>query len=250
LVVHTEDLVNPRTKFALVHQIAKFVGSNFTEDQLCCIVNESPKFMGTHEKQKKISPHQTVKTVKTVKNGRFPPPISKIHRMLAQDQQEILASRFGHWHSKVLREPELNKTLHTIGKVGLNVFGYYPLRPPLEFPDYKCVLTHEQCQNIKKGFPVDSAPNPQISSPQAATCHFEQNIKYSGGFLYSILTDTYQACCDECYIAEQCIFFTFDKSKRLCNLSSGKKKKQRTPKFMFRVQLSKDNFHQTANNME
>ena len=39
LLVHTEDLVDPESKFETVRQIAGFIGAeHFTNDELCCLV--------------------------------------------------------------------------------------------------------------------------------------------------------------------------------------------------------------------
>lgn len=49
LRIRTEDLVNPETKYDVYRKVARFVGANLNEDQICCMVRKPARWMGSHD---------------------------------------------------------------------------------------------------------------------------------------------------------------------------------------------------------
>lgn len=161
LTVHTEDLIDPDTKFEAVRQVAAFVGSlEFTNDELCCMVVQPEEFMGSH----------------SVKGGRG---------ATGNAAADKLKARFGHWHDKVAGRPDLSAALHKEGARGLKDFGYEPELPRTDLEPldgYRCTLTPESCaaMGIKdfqgKGGGGGGAPAKATGSaevpPDDEHCHF------------------------------------------------------------------------------
>ena len=50
LRIRTEDLVNPETKYNIYRKVARFVGADLNEDQVCCLMRKPAKWMGSHDR--------------------------------------------------------------------------------------------------------------------------------------------------------------------------------------------------------
>lgn len=202
LTVHTEDLVDPETKFETVRRIVGFVGAqHITNDELCCMVVAPEEFMGSHSKDVK---------------GRGQ------HGDAAKSK---LKSRYGHWQAKVEGKDALREALHREGKRGLEMFGYEPVRErDLSSMDgYQCTLTHAQCQH--RGIsPGQKTPSASVieTLQDSAQCHFEKHTDYKGGGsdIRSTNAPNPQACCVQCVQEPGCRFFTYDVEQTLCYFKS------------------------------
>jgi hypothetical protein len=129
-VVHSEDLVDDSrmVRFAAMYALAKLVRSTMSVEEICCLSVKDVSFMGSHDRS-----------------------VLKNH---GGNGQEQLSSRYGKWKKQVAGNEALNRDLHSLGKEGLKVFGYDPMRPLAEdlsvpYDDtsgsYTCTMTHEQC---------------------------------------------------------------------------------------------------------
>lgn len=63
MALHSEDLVSldKAVRFVAIKDLAKFVGSSLTDDELCCLSMKGSEFMGSHDrslKQKENSESQ------------------------------------------------------------------------------------------------------------------------------------------------------------------------------------------------
>merc|ERR1711988_642640 len=85
LKIRTEDLVHPDTKYDAYKRIADFVGSPYTDEQICCMVEQPNKFMGSHS---------------TSQGGN-----------LRSNNQDFVQSRYGHWKKKVAGNVALESKL-------------------------------------------------------------------------------------------------------------------------------------------
>lgn len=126
LALHSEDLVSQflDVRFAAISQLARFVGSSLTSDQLCCVAQRRSEFMGSHdrtEKQKKNSEEQVTK-------------------------------RYGKWRNLVGNQRGLSDQLHEFGREGLRVFGYDPMR---SLPEASGSLRGSENVNVCKLTPED-----------------------------------------------------------------------------------------------
>lgn len=122
LLVHTEDLVhdNIHVRFLALYRVAKFIQSDISNEQLCCLAVSKQQFMGSAErgfKTKKVS------------------------------------SRYGKWKQKVEDQPELFSEMMTYGQEGLSTLGYEPMRAlpteeivKQETNGYVCFSENNQCQ--------------------------------------------------------------------------------------------------------
>lgn len=229
LTVHTEDLIDPSTKFETVRQVAGFVGAlGWSNDELCCMVVQPEEFMGSHAKE-------------IGNKGRGE---------VGEKAKDQLSKRFGHWHAKLERKPELSAALHKEGARGLRDFGYEPevlTRHPPPLDGYVCTMTPDEC--LSKGL----APDPKTthtrgvggskhapSSPRAhkdsgstvvpsdsGSCAYEKSIgtDFNGkasGDLVAVDAPDASSCCNDCASHEGCNFFTYDPSQALCYLKKAK----------------------------
>jgi len=101
-VLHSEDLVSDElsVKYAVINQLAAFIGSSLSKEAICCLVLQETEFMGSHDR-------------------------SKVRKQHANAQLSI---RYGKWRREVEEGTTLFSQLHSHGKVGLQLFGYEPLR--------------------------------------------------------------------------------------------------------------------------
>lgn len=98
LALHVEDIVSKdiSVKYAAIYQLATWVGSDLTQEQICCVSLSDSSFMGSHDR--------------TDKNK------------VSEDQ---VNNRYGKWKTK---PKETISKLNNIGKQGLELFGYEPMR--------------------------------------------------------------------------------------------------------------------------
>ena len=58
-ILRTEDLLDPATKFKTIRALATFVGSDITDDAVCCMAVAPATFMGSHTKGNYVCLHAT-----------------------------------------------------------------------------------------------------------------------------------------------------------------------------------------------
>eukprot|EP00935_MAST-01C_sp_MAST-1C-sp1_P002363 g2363.t1 len=119
LVVHSERLVNPEQAIIPLRQMADFVGSSLTDDQLCCLASRQQKSYGSMDHA-------------VGKGG--------------------VKSRYGKWKTKA-KDPKFLEMLNSVGAKGLKAFGYG--KDGLRAPDYgaKGKCGSPKC-NFAKNTPV------------------------------------------------------------------------------------------------
>ena len=214
LKVHTEDLIDPATKFETVRQIAGFIGSDaFTNDELCCLVVQPEEFMGSH----------------SLKGGRGEK---------GSAASKTLSSRFGHWRSKLKGKSALGEAMHREGARALQLFGYrddgtHPPPPPPR-DAYVCSLTTQQCNAMGISFTSLRQPHGQRGRGGKETgsraipvdnaqCGYAKDTDYRGGGMDITMNDAASAaeCCVSCRRHSACGYFTYDPNQRLCYLKKG-----------------------------
>jgi hypothetical protein len=90
-------------RYAAVADLARWVGSSLSQRSLCCIAQSSAQFMGSHDR--------TSRDEVRAHNG-------------GNEQREI-SRRYGKWRTAVGGNPALGGALHSAGKEGLELFGYF-----------------------------------------------------------------------------------------------------------------------------
>jgi hypothetical protein len=192
-LLHTEDLLDSSMKYQTIKQLAEFVGSAMSEDEICCLTKEPPKFLGSHSKEVK-------------KN-------SGVH------------SQYGKWKKKVGSDAHLQQNLHIQGKIGLERFEYEPMlnRSPASNA-YHCKLTEGECaaltnaRNAKNRLRSNA---PVETRPSSSQCTLTADIDYRGGdsdirSIPNILKP--EDCCALCLADYECKFFTLDPVQEACFL--------------------------------
>lgn len=154
LAIHSEDLINDEVnvRFNAIRNLAKWVDSNLSLDDLCCLAMKDSKFMGSHDRtdRKEVNAEQ-------------------------------LSSRYGKWRSFINNDVALFDSLHSAGKEGLEIFGYEPKRrlaEPHEVTEngYGCKMTFQECQN-RSTIEMNSQSNENEN--QAATFNLAAKEAYS-----------------------------------------------------------------------
>jgi len=195
LQIRTEDLVHPETKYDAYRRIADFVGSPYTDEQICCMVEQPAKFMGSH------STHQ---------GGN-----------LRSSNEDFVQSRYGHWKKKVAGNVALENKLLSLGQKGLQQFGYLSNSglPPneLKYPASQCTLSKDDCRNI------DMKPKltRKTDVERVKKCRFLQgsiDIRGSGIDIGVDHASSKEECCVVCQGHTQCQQFTFNNNAGLCYL--------------------------------
>jgi hypothetical protein len=106
LTLRSEDLVNPDTRFDAIMQLADFVGSPKTVDEICCVSQAGLEDMGSSANAEKMETN------------------SKGLRGISGDAQ--VSGRYGKWVAKLKGNKELSDTLEREGSTALRAFGYEP----------------------------------------------------------------------------------------------------------------------------
>lgn len=110
LVMRTEDLIRPETRFEALVQLAEFVGAHITPEQLCCLSHQYLHDLGTSG-VRDGGPRDHVLEERVEKQGTV------------LDEQLIM-SRYGKWKKVLENEPDVVARLQGIGANSLNAFGY------------------------------------------------------------------------------------------------------------------------------
>ncbi|CAM9164463.1 unnamed protein product [Discosporangium mesarthrocarpum] len=207
LLLHTEDLLDPDAKFAAVKDVADFVGSPLSDNELCCIATEEATDMGTHTKS-------------------------------IQDRTRVVNKRFGKWKAKVEGNMKLKEALHSEGERGLRLLGYYPARSP-RLTRYQCTERPPSCLAP----PPQLAPGgsyhrkhvmvpPRSPEMQKVPKKVHDTKNCSGlsrevdfkGFDIKVGNEQdHLSCCNVCLKeVSNCTHFTFDYRSGNCYFKSGK----------------------------
>lgn len=197
MLLHTEDLVDDRipVKFGAIKQLAVWVNSDASDDYICCLAVKGSSFMGSHDRTSR----EDIKS--------------------ASQSAMQLKQRYGKWRAQTSKNPKLASDLHEVGRQGLEILGYEPLR---NFADdstawgdskYQCTLTPADC-GIKE--PILEKSN---------GCTYQESTDFRAGSLRIDLSMTSATsagdCCADCRGKEHCQHFSFDIRNNYCYLKSG-----------------------------
>ena len=204
--IHTEDLVdqNKDVRFAAMAHLAKWIGSDISDKDLCCLAIQGSTFMGSHDR--------------TEKNQKGANNVSK---------------RYGKWRRLFQIDPNLGLQLSRLGAAGLIAFGYEPMRALASeggSVDGKvCSLSIADCGPASGGAkqtpPTPPGPPVQVAHSVQASCTPRAGVNYPGGDLEAVgdlasgtsPLDT-TACCQRCHDTPKCRHFTMDVDKHVCFL--------------------------------
>jgi len=134
LVVHTEDLVDPQLsiRFSAMYHIAQFVGSDMTDNDICCLALADQVYLGGHDDFKEAN-EQIRK-----KNKEHVDPKTK----------------YGKWKTLLESDPDIARRLTDLGREGLQQFGYSPMREQASVhaatpTGYLCSVEKAKCPAAK-----------------------------------------------------------------------------------------------------
>eukprot|EP01036_Dinobryon_divergens_P026983 gene26983-35688_t len=214
MALHSEDLVSLDTavRFAAIKDLAIFVGSSLTDDELCCLSMKGSEFMGSHDR-----------TLKQKENS-----------------ESQVTSRYGKWRSHLAGNTALAKDIYRLGSEGLRIFGYEPMRLMADASmttgthSYTCALSADQCGFKKPASSQEVGTDAVAVKPEDWTlsgkCETFADIDYFGADLSAFVMDGEDnaACCRQCLATASCKHFTIDTNSRTCylkfNLASSKRK--------------------------
>jgi hypothetical protein len=158
--LHSEDLVssNRQIRFAAIYNLAQFLGSTITENEICCLAYEDSEFMGSHDRT----------------------PIKKS----AGETQ--VSSRYGKWRLHTQNNPTLLKDLYHHGHAGLRLFGYEPLRSlatedMVTTSGYQCVYNETLCHHQKGHFETVDQFISASNWVEPGKCDASYGFDYVGG---------------------------------------------------------------------
>jgi hypothetical protein len=195
--LHAEDLVSASRsiRFAAIYHLAKWVGSNLDDDELCCFAVKDAAFLGSHDRD--------------------------LRQQIKNNNQ--VSSRYGKWKELLQGNPTQEANLMRVGKKGLDVFGYEPLRELADDGDstasgYTCKLTEAICieRKILQAPAAAVASDPKYS--MNGQCKTYSNTDYKGSDIkwYPYRLQDPGHCCRECKANPNCHHFTIDLRSNIC----------------------------------
>jgi hypothetical protein len=209
-LIHTEDLVSPAraTKLRAMSQLADWVGSTISEDDLCCLATLDSEFMGSHDSNK---------------GG-------------------TVSKRYGKWRAAIANDRDLGNRLHEEGKAGLELFGYLDDSERNKLLDseesanvavlpsgYVCRKTPVECGAPEPPKPVNIDTFANKKPILDGLCDLLPEVDFKGPDLVAagpdkgqIMTGDSSAerCCRLCQADHKCAYFTLDNSNGVCYLKS------------------------------
>jgi len=208
--LHSEDLVSEsvNVKYAAISDLADWVGSNLSEEDLCCLAKKGSEFLGSHDRTDRKEANK--------------------------DSEDALLRRYGKWKSKVQNDPSLERALNEAGKEALLAFGYEPLRA---LPDEDAISKHASTSGFRCSmFQSDKCPEEEDLRPPvpnandyavAGVCDVISGVDYKGDGHSDLLTvdvknQDKDACCRKCKSESSCRHFTIDPMSGLCYLKTSK----------------------------
>ena len=205
--IHSEDLVDESkdVRFAAIAQLAKWVGSDISDKELCCLAMRGSQFMGSHDR--------------TEKNGVG---------------ANVLTKRYGKWRQLVGRDVDLKTKLESVGKQGLEEFGYEPMRrlpgSGAEVGGRTCTLSPEACGIVVAEAAAKEKEN-AASWGIEGVCSVRGGVDYKGGDIDNLSiagqgvgagTVDKTLCCQRCRSSAGCQHFTIDVQQGVCYLKHSK----------------------------
>ena len=196
--LHSEDLVSPSlpVKFSAISYLAEWVGSTLSEDELCCLALDESVFMGSHDRS----------------SGKGNP-------------KSNLESRYGKWKNILKGNNELSTKMHSMGKDGLSMFGYEPLRELATAASttktgYICKVDNVKCMKAKGVADLKEADGFSYHG----ICHVKIGVDYKGGDIItkdlSAEVNDNGACCRHCKLTPGCTAWTYNKGDFMCYLKN------------------------------
>lgn len=205
LALHSEDLVSSQAevRFAALLSLARWVGSNATDEQVCCLALADAEYLGSHD---------------------------RTDRAEIRDADKHVASKYGKWRGMVRGDPRLGQRLGELGAAGLRALGYEPLRP-LASPGARSASGFACLESAAASCPRrEDAP---LYDPAAfavpGKCSVQPGTDYKGDGTSDLQTVDMSAdsagysptlCCSLCERRPGCHAFTVDVMNRVCFLKA------------------------------
>lgn len=176
-----------------MRRLADWVGSNASDEYLCCLAVAGPSFLGPHERG-----------------------VWRKSGVLVTNE---VRKKYGKWRERTKLNLGLAESLTQSGRTGLETLGYEPLRPLPAYNAYTssgftCNLTPSDCGIVE-------APR------TVATCKYYPMTNYngikslnSGSVLAKSLDDCCQLCAD--FGMPMCVHFTYDTTSKTCYFKKAK----------------------------
>ena len=211
LTLHSEDLVSDQAeqRFFAISSLARWVGSNITDEKACCLALEDAEYLGSHD---------------------------RTERAEVRDANQHVSSKYGKWRGIVRNDPNLAKRLTELGGQGLRLLGYEPLRP-LVAPNTGSVSGFV-CSRQRQSSGEISCPKvekPLAYDPQSFAgpgCSTVAATDYKGDGASDIRTVDAASggvnandptwCCRVCRSEQGCRAFTYDVGNQVCFLKRRK----------------------------
>lgn len=205
LALHSEDLVSSQAevRFAALLSLARWVGSNATEAQVCCLALADAEYLGSHD---------------------------RTDRADIRDADKHVASKYGKWRGMVRGDPRLGQRLGELGAAGLRALGYEPLRP-LASAGARSANGFACLESVAASCPRREAA-PLYNAAEFAVpgkCSAQGGTDYKGDGTSDLQTVDMSAepggyspalCCLLCERRPGCHAFTVDVMNRVCFLKA------------------------------
>jgi hypothetical protein len=216
-VLHSEDILdeNISLRYKTLYNLGLFVGSNISDEELCCLAHSGNEFLGSHDRSGKIT-----------------------------DKSDQVKSRYGKWRKNT--NLILLKELNERGAEGLSIFGYDPYnRSQVEIVNkYSLSLQLEQSRSSTNKFLKKSDYKCEQEIPNYCK---EKILQYDSKNM--LLSDSYSfdkkcsivkgtdfksediassnvfnhppnECCKQCINTSTCQYFTYNTKDCMCYLKT------------------------------
>lgn len=200
--IHSEDIISPDigTRFAALYNLVKWVNSNMTDDEICCLAVKDSEFMGSHDRSNGIAGNE-------------------------------IAHRYGKWHNFVKNDNALSNSLHSIGQEGLKVFGYEPTRAlagenVITASGYQCSLDNIAVCSSADDKELESKVAPNHEWGGDKICKVYRGVDFKGGDLNTMIMEgaDFSVCCSTCVRTVGCRHFTIDPLSKVCYMKGSRGK--------------------------
>ena len=203
--LHSEDLVSEQVeqRFFAISSLAHWVGSNITDEKACCLALEDAEYLGSHD---------------------------RTERAEVRNPNQHVSSKYGKWRGIVRSDPLLAKRLNELGRQGLKLLGYEPMRA-LVAPNaasasgFVCSRERQSsgeiiCPKTEKPLPYDhkSFAAPGCSTVAATDYKGDgaSDIRSVDAASGGVNSNDPTWCCRVCRSEQGCKAFTYDVGNQVC----------------------------------
>jgi len=184
----SEDLI---TRFGAYRQMAKFVGSQLTVRELCCLAKKETHYMGSHDPSYAVNAHQA--------------------------GASGVKSRYGKWKKMLANKPALMAALEKIGGQALKRFDY----DAAEGGGWEAVVQAGVAMASEQFSCTHETVCPKKALVRgickfAKKTEFKDTVQEPAGDLVTFRVDSSQDCCEACDGDWRCVHFTYYHSDRRC----------------------------------